>query len=132
MSVSKLSLLSALTEKMQWHQARQGVLAENVANADTPGFAGRDLKAFEFGDHLADELGMGLSTATTNVKHFDTVTRASSFGTRTETGFEITPDRNGVNLEGQMIKVSENQMDFQAVTALYTRSVRILKVAMGR
>jgi len=31
-----------------------------------------------------------------------------------------------------MMKVTTNQMDYQAVTALYTRSIRMIKVALGR
>ena len=35
--------LSALRTKMQWHQERQRVLAENISNSDTPNFKPRDL-----------------------------------------------------------------------------------------
>ena len=48
----KLALFDALTEKMKWHQARQTLLAENVANADTPGYRGRDLKQPVFESHM--------------------------------------------------------------------------------
>ena len=41
MQIGGLSLFQALGDKMRWHQARQGVLAENVANADTPGYIER-------------------------------------------------------------------------------------------
>ena len=43
MPISQFPILSALRTKMQWHQERQRVLAENVANADTPSFRPRDL-----------------------------------------------------------------------------------------
>jgi len=43
MAISDLPVLSALRTKMQWHQARQRVLSENVANSDTPNFRPRDL-----------------------------------------------------------------------------------------
>ena len=46
--------------------------------------------------------------------------------------FEITPSGNGVTLEDEMMKVSGNDMDYQAVTTLYTRSMRLLKIAIGR
>ena len=35
--------LAALRTRMQWHQERQRVLAENVANSDTPNYKPRDL-----------------------------------------------------------------------------------------
>ena len=43
MAISDLPVLSALRTKMQWHQERQKVLAENVSNSDTPKFKPRDL-----------------------------------------------------------------------------------------
>jgi flagellar basal-body rod protein FlgB len=46
--------------------------------------------------------------------------------------FEITPEGNGVTLEDEMMKVASNQLDYQTVTALYSRSLRILKSALGR
>ncbi len=43
MAINDLPILSALRTKMQWHQERQRVLAENVSNSDTPNFRPRDL-----------------------------------------------------------------------------------------
>jgi flagellar basal body rod protein FlgG len=37
MGLMDTPVFSALTDKMRWHQTRQGLLAENVANAETPG-----------------------------------------------------------------------------------------------
>ena len=37
-----------------------------------------------------------------------------------------------VNLEDEMMKVAANQMDHQAATALYTRSLNLLKIALGK
>ena len=44
MDFSKLSLFSAMTRRMAWLGQRQEVLAQNIANADTPGYAAQDLK----------------------------------------------------------------------------------------
>ena len=38
MPISDIPIFSMLRTRMQWHQERQKVLAENVANADTPNF----------------------------------------------------------------------------------------------
>jgi flagellar basal-body rod protein FlgB len=45
---------------------------------------------------------------------------------------EARPTGNAVNLEDEMIKVAANQMDYQAATSLYTRSLGLLKTAMGK
>ena len=57
---------------------------------------------------------------------------ADGCGSRQLNNFEITPEGNGVTLEDEMMKVTTNQMDYQAVTAVYSRSIRILKTALGR
>jgi flagellar basal-body rod protein FlgB len=133
MALNDLSIFSALKQKMRWQQARQTVLSENVANAETPGYRARDLKAFDFGEQLKNIEMAGVGTATTNKKHFAVrATGADGFGTKTEASFELTPEGNGVVLEEQMTKISANQLDYQAVTTLYSRSVRVLRTALGR
>ena len=43
MPITDIPILSMLRTRMEWHQERQRVLAENVANADTPNYRPRDL-----------------------------------------------------------------------------------------
>ncbi len=128
-----LSLLSALTEKMKWHQARQGLLAENVANAETPGYRGRDLKSYGFEEHMRSLSSARIETVTTQTTHFRVrAADADGFGPRAASGFEVTPEGNAVSLEDEMMKVTANQLDYQTITAIYQRSVKILKTALGR
>ncbi len=131
MQIGGLNLFQALTDKMRWHQERQGVLAENVANADTPGYIQRDLKAFQF--DTDPQSVATLTTSATSPNHISVTSggRDARFGADSAP-FEVTPSGNGVTLEDEMMRVAGNDMDYQAVTALYTRSVRILKVALGR
>jgi flagellar basal-body rod protein FlgB len=130
---SNISLLSALAEKMKWHQTRQGLLSENVANAETPGYRGRDLKAFGFEDHMRKLSVVNVQTATTASGHIAIGgTGNDGFGARSMNNFEVTPEGNGITLEDEMMKVTTNQMDYQMVTTLYTRSVRLIRTALGR
>jgi flagellar basal-body rod protein FlgB len=130
MQIGGLSLFQALGEKMRWHQERQGVLAENIANADTPDFVERDLKAYSFGDEMRSTANLTMSaTSPTHIQA--TSGGAGRFGDFSAP-FEVLPSGNAVTLEDQMMKVSGNDMDYQAVTTLYTRSMRLLKIAMGR
>ena len=57
MSINDLPVLSALRTKMQWHQERQRVLAENISNSDTPGFKPRDLVEPKFNPSGASASG---------------------------------------------------------------------------
>jgi flagellar basal-body rod protein FlgB len=127
-----LPLFGALSDKMRWHQTRQGLLAENIANAETPRFRGRDLTPFSIDDGTMPRQS-SVATLTTNSMHIvaDGV-EPQNFNARALNNFEVTPEGNGITLEDEMMKVTNNQMDFQAVTTLYNRSVRLLRTALGR
>lgn len=128
MGISNLPLFAALTDKMRWHQARQGLLAENVANAETPGFRGTDLAAYSFDTALST-----ISTQATAPQHISVTSSGTEmFAARNAASFEVTPEGNGVTLEDEMMKVAQNQLDFQTVTGLYSKSMRILRTALGK
>lgn len=127
----KLALFDALTDKMRWHQTRQLLLSQNVANAETPGFKGQDLKRFSL-----DQVGSSstsLSTTATQRGHIvATASSDGAFGAQQMNGFEVTPEGNAVTLEDEMMKVTTNQMDYQVVTTIYQRSMKLLRTALGR
>ena len=133
MGLMDMPVFSALTDKMRWHQARQGLLAENVANADTPGYGGRDLKQYNFSDRVGMVHSSQVSTMATQPMHFSvTGGEGGAFDAQRMANFEITPEGNGVTLEDEMMKVTTNMMDYQAATSLYQKSMRILRVALGK
>jgi flagellar basal-body rod protein FlgB len=134
MSISDLPALSALRTKMQWHQARQRVLSENVSNSDTPNFKPRDLvePKFDSGGErtgLTGTLAM-MRTSSGHITPSDSV--GQSFDVNSKTGFETRPAGNAVSLEEEMMKVSANQMDYAAATSLYSKSLHLLKTAIGK
>jgi flagellar basal-body rod protein FlgB len=55
-----------------------------------------------------------------------------SFDQNRKAGFQTRPAGNAVNLEDEMLKVSANQMDYAAVTSLYSKSLHLLKTAIGK
>ncbi|MCB1493334.1 MAG: flagellar basal body rod protein FlgB [Rhodobiaceae bacterium] len=125
--LSDFPILSNLKTKLMWHQQRQSVLAENVANADTPDYQARELKAPTFGDALD---AAPVAVERTNAAHMAGTVPDSRFGVDRRTGsWEVTPEGNGVVLEEQMIKVADNQMDYQLATSLYSRAMSLLRIA---
>ncbi len=132
-ALSDIPLFDALKSKMQWHQSRQGVLAENIAHADTPDYEARDLKEYSFKAELARSVN-GLSTSATSRGHIKSAMSSNPAGGRAEgdDSFEITPSGNNVVLEEQMMKVTQNQMDFQAASSLYTKGLGLLRTALSK
>ena len=54
------------------------------------------------------------------------------FRTESKGNYEVRPTGNAVNIEEEMMKVAANQMDYQAATAVYTRSLGLIKTALGK
>jgi flagellar basal-body rod protein FlgB len=134
MPINDLPVLSALRTKMQWHQERQRLLSENVSNSDTPNFKPRDLVAPKF-DATGGAKGGGaeLALARTSAAHIVPASGGgASFDQNRKAGFETRPAGNAVSLEDEMLKVSANQMDYAAATSLYSKSLHLLKTAIGK
>lgn len=125
MAITDLPLVSTLRAKMQWHQARQKVLAENVANATTPGFKPRDLQA------PAGAPASGSVLDRTSPLHLAASAGAGDPATRGASRFETRPSGNAVNLEDEMLKVADNQSDYQLAATLYQKSLALLRSAAG-
>lgn len=131
MPISDIPLFSMLRTRMQWHQERQKVLAENVANADTPKFQPRDLKPLDFAKDPQAGTGGTLKLASTDPAHFTNASGASAFATNRNSKYDVRPAGNAVNLEDEMMKVASNQMDYQAAISLYSRSMGLIRTAIG-
>lgn len=133
MALTDLPLLGMLKTRMQWHQARQSVLAQNVANADTPGYLPSDLTPVSARESTAKFRVASVGTARTHTAHIGGgISQEIAFKGTNSDGWETTPAGNSVVLEEQMIKVSKNQFDFQMASTLYSRSLSLLKTAIGR
>jgi flagellar basal-body rod protein FlgB len=135
MAISDVPILSMLRTKLNYSQERQKVLAENVANSDTPNYRQRDLVAPKFREPgtVATQQVAPVMLATTEGAHIGGMSLSgTTFKAESKGNFEIRPTGNSVNLEEEMMKVAANQMDYQAATALYSRSLNLLKTALGR
>ncbi len=132
MSLNGLTLFQQMEQKLGWLSARQNVLAQNVANAETPGYNAKDLKPFSFGHAL--ELAEALPVARTNPAHFAGGSGASPVPVvETDTDAqETSPDGNRVSVEEQMMKVADTGMEYQTITGLYRKQLGLLKTALGR
>jgi flagellar basal-body rod protein FlgB len=131
MAITDIPLFSMLRTRMHWHQERQRLLAENVSNADTPKYRPHDLAPPQFDPGHASVRPVAL--ARTESAHIAASTSASGrFQAARLGGYDVRPTGNAVNLEDEMIKVASNQMDYQAVTTLYQRSIGLIKTAVGK
>jgi flagellar basal-body rod protein FlgB len=128
MSSGTLPIFNLLTQRMTWLSARQSVLSENVANADTPDFASRDLKPMDF----SALLGSASAPRITNAKHISLLSQSAVPIEPVKAAAQGgTPGGSEVSLEEEMIKLSDTQVQYQTATNLYQKAVNMFRTALG-
>ncbi len=134
MSIQNLPLMRAMAAKMDYLEKRQGVIADNIANADTPGVQSKDLTKVDFGSVLKNVGGIkNVVLETTSDKHMRGPNDlANAKDKKDRLTYEVAPDKNGVIIEEQMVKANETQMDYTLMTSLMTKTANLYKTALGR
>ena len=109
------------------------MLAENVANADTPRYRAHDLAPPKFDAPGEAGGAAGVQLATTEPGHLGGLGASSAqFRSETKGNYEIRPTGNAVNMEEEMMKVAANQTHHQAgYCGLHAQS-RSSKIALGK
>ncbi len=128
MNTSNNGLMGLLYARMDYLSQKQKVYSQNVANASMPGYKARDVAPFSFGDAMKSaRIGMEV----TDAKH---IVPASLAGVNAATvkvrDYETSPDGNAVDVEQEMMKVSQTGVEYQLVTGLYRKMTGLFKIAL--
>ena len=131
MDLNKIPLFASITRRMDWLNQRQRVLAQNIANADTPNYTAQDLKPLGFRDFLD---GGRVQMAATDIKHigFNKRQQGDFRAVKDKETYDKSPDKNSVVLEEQLIQVAESRMDYEMMTNLYKKHLGMLKLALRK
>lgn len=134
MTIDEMPLFAMLKQRMSWLSARQNVLAQNVANADTPGFNARDLKPINFEDvlHNVTKTSAASGLMTTDPHHIALKQTSTNDFTDVDAPDAPAPfGGNTVSLEQEMIRVADTQAEYQAASNLYAKAIDMMKLAIG-
>jgi len=108
----------ALGSALSLHHARHNLLAENVANAETPGYRGRDL---EF-QHVLEAAFDGDAGAERGAESVEPTVDRDGI---------VKIDRNSVDLDTEMARLSDNALRIVALSRFVSGSYEGLKQAIG-
>lgn len=129
---TNLTLLQMAKKTMDWAARRQEVLAENVANADTPQYRPNDIQALDFKRELTGTQPTA-QPVVTNPMHVAGVPYATEPDIkRIRQPYESAPDGNAVVLEEQMQKVGETRQNYELATTLFNKNIKMLRTALGK
>ncbi|WP_372707606.1 flagellar basal body protein [Brevundimonas sp.] len=129
MGITDLPLLGQIKGRLSWLGERQRVIAENVANADTPGYASRDVKQPSDFAAAMRSGGGGLRMVTTSAMHIAPQGPVTRLESRSAPDSETTLDGNSVVVEEQMLKMAESRMAYDAAIGFYQKSMQMLRMA---
>lgn len=125
----KIEIFRMASALMEHSATRQGVLAQNIANSDTPGYRARDVGAFR---ELYQSDGADTGLRTTRARHLNGSTSIYSSSVTVSESNIANPNGNTVSLEEEMMKAVEAQRHHQKAVTIYKSSLGILRSALGR
>jgi flagellar basal-body rod protein FlgB len=128
MDPGRLGLFRLAEQRMEWLDQRQRVLAQNIANADTPNYAPRDLMPFETRlQRLA-----AARPAETQAGHLPGARPGPAVARIDRDRHETTLDGNRVALDEQLMKVSDTEIHQGLTASLYRKYLGLFRIALGR
>ena len=122
------SILSIARTAIAAHQAAVQVVSQNIANADTPGYAAKDLPEF----------ARVLSRTTvpqpvrTDPRHLPGTQGPDPRARAVRLAPERTPADNAVQIERELMKVSDTETQHSLALGIYRKYMSLFRTALGR
>lgn len=122
------STIGLLEKVLDLRMQKQQVIASNIANANTPGYAPSRM---EFEEDLRSAMsGSGKGMSKTDPRHFDLggggVAQVQGRVSKNRSSGGLA-DENGVNVDKEMISMAENQMLYEAATQIISKKLAKLR-----
>ncbi len=138
MAASLPPLFQLLSAKASFLQSRHAVLAQNVANADTPRYRPKDLVEPDFASALKSTVKSsprGVAPVRLERSRADHIAASPTPPTSPRRqrldGFEIAPSGNAVILEEQIRLLGAAERGYQLATSVYGKYVGLMRTAIG-
>ncbi|MEJ0016541.1 MAG: flagellar basal body protein [Acetobacteraceae bacterium] len=128
MDQKRIDLFDLAERRLAWADRRQAVLAQNIANVNTPAFKPHDLRPFESllqGAHPVAPLR-------TQPRHLAGTLAVAVPNEVVDRAHAQSPDGNAVTLDEQLVKISETENTHRLATAIYRKYLGMFSMALGR
>lgn len=118
------TLIPDITDHMNYRTHRQEVISSNIANVDTPGYTAKEA-LFE------KELDTRLGLTATDPAHMRKSPGRPGYRTVDDPFSRIGNDSNTVDIDREMMKLSQNQLLYNASAEIITRKLEGLRNVIG-
>jgi flagellar basal-body rod protein FlgB len=131
MDLGNLRLFHLMKERMDWQGQKQKVTAQNVANADTPDYFAHDLAAFNAQKAITRANNPSMGMHSTRANHLEgTISGAAMKEREAKSVYDISPTKNAVTLEEEMLKMSDNAEQYRLTSQVYKKYSNLFKIAI--
>lgn len=116
-----IQLFELASRQAHWLSVRQSVVAGNIANANTPGYAAKDVQPFEA---VLESMGTSRSASVVGAA----ASALASLADRQPVG--VTSTGGDVSLETELMKAGEVRRDYQLNTGLVKSFHRMMMLTV--
>lgn len=108
---------------------KQAVVAQNVANADTPGYVARDIP--DFHELYQHSIGAHDALRATRARHLNAEAGDLRHMIQEDSSF-ASPDGNSVSLDAEMLRGTDAKRQHDRSLAIYGSALKVLRASLGR
>ena len=128
MDSTRIGLLELAERRLAWTDQRQTVLAQNIANGNTPQFQPHDLRPFA---ETLNNTG-SVTLARTQPNHLQSAGGDQSPQEVVDRQNAKSPDGNAVSIDDQLVKLAETETNHEMVTTIYKKYLGMFQTALDR
>ena len=123
--------LTVMEKALDGAMLRQKVIANNLANVDTPGYKAVEVTFEEQLKKLIKEGQRGFPLRTSHPRHMQAVeTSGLEVGMKVLDGYKYRNDGNTVDIDREMARLAKNVVYYNAVSSSISQELRILRMAI--
>jgi flagellar basal-body rod protein FlgB len=129
MDPTKTGPIALAEQRLRWTEARQRVLAQNIANADTPNYRPSDMQPFA--KVLSGKLTERQLVAT-NANHLQGTRQQDGRTLKERISANRDPSGNAVSLEREALRVADTDSAHATALSVRRRYITMFMTALGR
>jgi len=125
--LEKLSVFKAAYAMARHAGARQAVVAQNIANADTPEYRARDIAPFSLAPSAQDKSATMIAT---RAAHLSGVGSNAPLPVSEARDRSADPNKNNVSLQEEMLNAVEAKRQHDRAIAIYKSGLTVLRSSL--
>ncbi|MCO6187128.1 flagellar basal body rod protein FlgB [Rhizobium sp. L1K21] len=128
-----IGIIALASKQAEWLTVRQSVVADNIANVNTPNFKTKDVNSFNDVLNSQSSQTSHVSLVTTNARHMNINDNShDGIAVREQSGLAVSAAGNSVAIAHEMMKSGKIRQEYQLNTGLVKALNNMLMSTIGK